>query len=160
MKRIILFPCLIAAFAMLSWAECPAGSVTVLVNKSNPTDSLSMAQLRKLMLGDVHAWPDKKPVLVVRREAGSPAFQCVLSAVVRMTEAEFKRYQMNAEFRGDEAVASKAAGSPASAMKLVVDSAGAITVLEGAAAAAVTANGILKIVRINGKVPGEAGYPL
>jgi ABC-type phosphate transport system substrate-binding protein len=157
MRTFILAILLALVFSGLSMAECPGGSVTVLVNKANPTDSLSMAQLRKLMLGDVRAWPDKKPVLVVRRDSASPAFQCVLTAVVRMTDAEFKRYQMNTEFRGDEAVPLKTAGSPATAIKLVGDTVGAITVVEASAAPAA---GNLKVVRINGKMPGEPGYPL
>ena len=51
----------IALFAILSAnavAQCASGSLVVLVNKNNPSDSLSMAQLRKLMLGDVRNWPD------------------------------------------------------------------------------------------------------
>ena len=139
-------------------AECAAGGLVVVVNKNNPSESLSMAQLRKLMLGDVRNWPDKKPVLVVRRDSSSPVFQCVLSAVVRMSDAEYKRYLMNVEFRGDDAVPLKTANSPANAAKLVVDAPGGITVVESSAAPA--AGGALKVVKINGKMPGEPGYPL
>ena len=139
-------------------AQCASGSLVVVVNKDNPSDSLSMAQLRKLMLGDVRNWPNKKPVLVVRRESASPVFQCVLSAIVRMTDAEFKRYQMNVEFRGEEAVPLKTATSPATAAKMVGDAPGAITVVESSAVP--PAGGSLKVVRINGKMPGDPGYPL
>ena len=131
------------------FAQCSPGGLVVLVNKDNPSDSLSMAQLRKLMLGDVRSWPNKKPVLVVRRESSSPVFQCVLSAIVRMTDAEFRRYQMNVEFRGEEAVPLKMAPSPATAEKIVTDSPGAITIVESSAVPA--GGGPFKVVRINGK---------
>lgn len=145
-----------AASACL-FGECSPNTLTVLVNKANPTESLSMPQLRKLMLGDVHSWPDKKPVLVVRRDAASPAFHCLLSAVVRMTESEFKRYLMNTEFRGEEAVPQRTAATADAAVKMVISVPGSIAIVEGAA---VQSNPALKVVRINGKMPGEPGYPL
>jgi hypothetical protein len=47
-------------------AECAPGLV-VIVNKMNATETLSVAQLRKLILGDVRAWPDRKAAMVVSR---------------------------------------------------------------------------------------------
>jgi ABC-type phosphate transport system substrate-binding protein len=161
MNRFILFLGLLALCAVATVpcaAQCTPGSLVVIVNKANPTDSLSMAQLRKLMLGDIKSWPDRKPVLLINREASSNAAKCILTAVVRMSDSEYRRYMMNAEFRGEEAVASKNSDSPATAARMVSDAPGAITVLESSALAGAGAN--TKVVRLNGKQPGEAGYPL
>ena len=49
----------------------------------------------------------------------------------------------------------KTANTPANATKMVSDSPGGITVVEGSAAPA--PGGVLKIVKINGKMPGEPG---
>ena len=68
-------------------AECIPGGMAVVVNKANPTESVSMAQLRKLILGDVRTWPDKKPVTVVTRDISGNLFKCVLVSIVRMTDA-------------------------------------------------------------------------
>src|ERR1035438_6073900 len=67
-------------------AQCLSGGMVVIVNKANATESLSMAQLRKLILGDVRTWPDRKPVLLVSREFSSDVFRCVLSSIVRMND--------------------------------------------------------------------------
>jgi hypothetical protein len=117
-----------------------------------------MGQLRKLMLGDVRDWPDRKPVVVVARESSSKVSQTVLSSVVRLTEAECRRYIMNAEFRGEEPMAVQTANSDVSAAKLVSSLAGSIAFVEASALPAIA--NTVKIVRVNGKLPGESGYPL
>jgi ABC-type phosphate transport system substrate-binding protein len=81
-------------------AQCLPGGLAVIVNKANATESLSMAQLRKLILGDVRTWPDKRPVTLVSRELSSDVFKCVLSSIIRMNDAEYHRYILSTEFRG------------------------------------------------------------
>jgi ABC-type phosphate transport system substrate-binding protein len=139
-------------------AQCAAGSLVVVVNKSNPTESLSMAQLRKLMMGDVHSWPDQKKVTLIARDTSSPVYKCVLSAVVRMSESEYRRYILNAEFRGEEPVSMKTADSGTTAAKAVAGSAGSIAVVE--AGTLQTVGDTVKVIKINGKQPGDSGYPL
>ena len=117
-----------------------------------------MAQLRRLLLGDLRNWPDKKPVSLVAPDPGSAAFKCVMSAVVRMSDAEYKRYIANAEFRGEDALELHTVATASAAAALVTKAAGAIAILDAAGAAAVAP--AVRILRINGKQPGEAGYPL
>ena len=139
-------------------AQCSANSLVVVVNKANSTESLSTAQLRKLVLGDVRGWPDHKPVTLVARDFASKPFECVLSMIVRQSPAEYRRYVMNAEFRGEDPMAIQTADSAASAAKLVAGSQGAIAIVEASALAAISSS--VKVVRVNGKAPGEPGYPL
>jgi len=139
-------------------AQCAPGSLAVVVNKANGTDSLSMAQLRKLMLGDVRGWPDHKPVTLVMRDFSSKVFECALSMVVRQSVPDYRRYVMNAEFRGEEPIAIQTAESAAAAAKTVAMYQGAIAIVEGNALPAIS--GAVKVLRVNGKSPGEAGYPL
>ena len=149
---------LVGVFCGAVSAQCAAGSLAVVVNKSNPTESLSMAQLRKLMMGDVHSWPDQQKVTLIARDPGSAVHKCVLSAVVRMSESEYRRYILNAEFRGEEPVSMKTADSGTTAGKAVAGSAGSISVVESGTLQ--TLGDAVKVIRINGKQPGEAGYPL
>jgi hypothetical protein len=139
-------------------AECPSGGMVVIVNKSNTTESLSMAQLRKLILGDVHTWPDKQPVMLVSRELSSDIFKCVLSSIVRMSDAEYHRYIMSTEFRGGDPPAVKTANSGAVAAKMIAALGGSIAVVPASELPAIA--GTVRVVRINGKELGEAGYPL
>ncbi len=149
---------LMEVFSAPASAQCTPNGLVVVVNKANPAESLSMAQLRRLLLGDLRQWPDKKAVSLVTPDPQSAAFKCVLSAVVRMTEAEYKRYIANAEFRGEEPVALQLAATPAAAAAMVNKAAGSIAIVDAAGAASV-ANSV-RVLRINGKQPGEPGYPL
>jgi hypothetical protein len=97
-------------------------------------------------------------VTIVSREPSSSVAQCVLSKVVRLTDAEYHRYLMNAEFRGEETVIARAANSDLNAAKIVAGSVSSFAVVDAASLPAIS--GSIKIVHINGKLPGEAGYPL
>ena len=117
-----------------------------------------MAQLRKLVLGDVHTWPDKSNVTLVATDQETAIFKCLLTAVVRMSLPEYRKYILNAEFRGDEPLRSKTVDSSPTALKIVAGFTGAISVVEASILA--TQAGTVKVLSINGKKPGETGYPL
>jgi len=138
-------------------AQCVPGGLAVIVNKGNPTESLSIAQLRRLILGDIRTWPDRKPVTLVSRETSSDVFKCVLSSIVRMSDGEYHRYIVSAEFRGGDPLAIKTVNSGEVAAKVIAGSAGSIAVVPANELPAIS--GAVRVVRVNGKEPGEAGYP-
>lgn len=148
----------ILAFTAALRAQAATPAVAVIVNKSNGVESLSMAQLRKLVLGDVREWPGKKAVNVVFRDSSSKVAQLVLSNVVRLNEGEYRRYIMNAEFRGEEPMAVQTANSDLTATKLVAGAEGSIAFVDPSSLPSMA--GQVKVVRVNGKLPGEPGYPL
>ena len=158
LKRLIVVSILLLMMSPAGRAQCAPGHLVVVVNKANSTDSLSMAQLRKLMLGDVRGWPDHKPVTLVTRDFSSKVFECALAAVVRQSVTDYRRYVMNAEFRGEEPIAIQTADSAASAAKIVASYQGAIAIVEGNALNSIAT--AVKVVKVNGKAPGETGYPL
>jgi len=139
-------------------AQCPANGLAVVVNKGNPTEGLSMAQLRRLLLGDMRNWPDKQKVSLVAPDPQSAAFKCLLSAVVRMTDVEYRRFIAGVQFRGDEPVDLHSASSGPAAAKMVSGAPGAIAIVESGALPAISSS--VRVLRINGKEPGESGYPL
>lgn len=139
-------------------AQCVPGGLAVVVPKNNPTDGLSTAQLRKLVLGDVRTWPDKSNVTLISTDQDGAVFKCLLSTVVRMSPQEYKKYIMNAEFRGDEPLRSKLVDSSGTALKVVAGYTGAISVVEASALSSLA--GSVKVLTLNGRKPGEPGYPL
>ncbi len=149
---------LVLIFCGSAYAQCLPGGLAVVVNKSNPVESLSMAQLRKLILGDVRAWQDHKPVSIVARAPSTKVFQCALSGIVRLSVAEFQRYVINAEFRGDEPMTIQVVDSDANAAKVVSGSAGAFAVVEANSLPSIGGN--VKVIHIEGKAVGQPGYPL
>lgn len=117
-----------------------------------------MAQLRKLILGDVRTWQDHKPVSMVARDSSTKAFQCALSGIARLSVAEFQRYVLNAQFRGDEPATIQVVDSDAAAAKMVGGSAGAFAIVEANSIPAIGA--AVKVIRVEGKALGQPGYPL
>jgi ABC-type phosphate transport system substrate-binding protein len=150
---------LILAFTSATHAQqCLPGGLAVIVNKSNSVESLSMGQLRKLILGDVRAWQDHKAVALVARDASSKVFQCELSSIVRQSAADYQKYIANAELRGDKPIVIQVVDSDEAAARAVSGSQGAFAVVE---ANSVAANGSgVKVIHIDGKALGQAGYPL
>jgi len=145
-------------FCACAHAQCVPGGLAVIVNKANPVESLSMAQLRKLILGDVRAWQNSKTVALVARDPSSKDFQCVLSTVVRLSVAEYHRYIISAEFRGDDPMVIQTVDSDATAGRSVSGSAGGLAVVEANSLPAM--GGSVKVIHIEGKALGQPGYPL
>jgi ABC-type phosphate transport system substrate-binding protein len=139
-------------------AQCIPGGMVVVVNKSNAIESLSLSQLRKLILGDVRTWQDRKQASFVARDPSTKDFQCVLSSIVRQSVADYHRYVINAEFRGDEPMNIKVVDSDTSAARAVSSLPGAFAVIEASSVSAVSTT--VKVIRIEGKELGQPGYPL
>ena len=152
----------IAIFCLPSFccldAQCVPGGLAVVVNKANPVESLSMAQLRKLILGDVRNWPNNKAVALIARDPASEVFQCALSSIVRLSPAEYHRYVISAEFRGDDPMVIQTVDSDASATRSVSATPGGLAIVQANSGAAAGAS--VKVVRVEGKALGQPGYPL
>jgi ABC-type phosphate transport system substrate-binding protein len=157
-KQGVRIAILLLIFGGAAGAQCLPGGLAVVVNKSNSVESLSMAQLRKLILGDVRTWQDRKQVALITRDPSTKAYQCLLSAVVRLSVGDYHRYIMNAEFRGDDPMAIQTVDSDSTAARYVSGSAGGLAVVEANSLPAI--GGAVKVLRIDGKTLGQPGYPL
>lgn len=157
-KYSVLIAMMFLLFLGCAGAQCVPGGLAVVVNKANPVESLSMSQLRKLILGDVRNWPNNKGVSLVARDPSSQVFQCELSSIVRLSVAEYHRYVISAEFRGDEPMAIQTVDSDAAALRSVGNAPGGLAIIQANSAAAAGAS--VKVVHVEGKALGQAGYPL
>jgi ABC-type phosphate transport system substrate-binding protein len=134
--------------------------LAVVVNKTNPIENLSQSQLRKILLGEVTQFPgvDHRKVVLVHRDPESEIYRQMLLRVLRMTPAEYQRYLLAIVFRGAEPIMIKTLNSDDTAAKFVFNVPNALAVI--AAAPASAAAQMVRIVRIDGKLPGEPGYGL
>lgn len=158
MRNALRFAILTLVFCGAARAQCVPGGLAVIVNKANSVESLSMAQLRRLVLGDVRTWQDRKPVNLIARDQSTKTFECMISTIVRQSVAEYRRYIINAEFRGDEPMVIQTAESDGAAAKLVAKYPGALAVVEAKSVPAMGDS--VKILRVDGKAVGQTGYPL
>ncbi len=156
--------CLKLPILLTMWiATTPAGIakepiLTVIVNKTNPADSISKVELRALLLGQIAQWPNKQPVILVERETTSQTFQRTLQLILRMSEGDYQRWLLQEEFRGKKPPLIKTLNSDEGAGKFVFNVPGAIAITDGVPSLAASSE--IKVLRVDGKLPGDPGYAL
>jgi len=129
--------------------------LVVIVNKGNPVENLSKAQLRKLILGEQDSWPGGKKVSVILRTPGQPERSGVLSSVCGMSEDDFNQHWMHANFAGETGGAPKALGSAVAVRQLVVTLPGGIGFVRAS-----EVNDSVKVVTVDGVSAGQPGYKI
>ena len=131
------------------------GDIAVVVRPDAPVDSLSLAEIRKVMLGDRQFWNSNLRVTLLIRAPAAREREVVLRTLYQMSEAQFRQYWISKVFRAEASSGPKIVYSNEMAVELVQAIPGSIAFVE----AGQTPKG-LKILKIDGKSPGEKGYPL
>ena len=151
------------ALALLLIAIAPAAaaaqqgraSVAIVVHPQTPIDNLSFNELRKIFRADQQFWPDQSRITLLVRAPVAAERDVVLNKIYGMSESEFRHFWIARMFKADVASGPKIVYSSEMARELVMAIPGAITFLpENAVVPG------LKVVRLNGLLPGAPGYPL
>ncbi len=129
--------------------------LAIIVNTANPTDNLSLAQLRSIFLAERAHWTNGQKITVVMREQGQPERAVILRVVCRMSETDFNQYSMHSTFTGQVQAAPKLLTSVTGVRKFVFNVPGAIGYVRAG-----EVDRSVKVVRIEGRLPGEEGYKL
>jgi len=129
--------------------------VAIVVRPDVPVTNLSFAELRRLMLGDRQYWSSNLPVTLLVRAPGAREREVVLKKIYQMSEAQFRQYWIAKVFRAEAASAPRIVYSNDMAAELALAIPGAVAFVESAQAP----KG-LKVLKIDGKLPGESGYAL
>ena len=151
--RLVIAAMTLAA-ATMSLAQT-GQDVAVIVHPKNTVDNLSMADLAKIFRGERQYWRSNMPVLVLLRSSGSYEREVVLRNVFHMTESQYKQYWVSKIMRAEATSPPTDLFSNGMAKEGVASIPGSI--------ACISASDIrpgVKVVRINGHLPGEPGYPL
>ena len=148
-----LLPALVFGVALPSAAI--GGDIAIVVRPDTPIDNLTLSQVRKLFLGERQSWSSTLPVTLLLRAPGARERDVPLRLIYRMTEAEFKQFWILKMFRAEAAAGPKTIYSNQMANELLLALPGSITFVETTQVPA-----SLKVVKIDGKLPGEPGYLL
>ncbi len=155
-KRLILCA---AALIALTGASANSARVqedlAIIVNKSNPVENISLADLRKIFLAERSRWPNGRKVTIVMREQGRAERSAALKLIYRMREQDFNRYFLNIKFTGEALEEPKLLASSDGMIKFVFNVPGAIGY-----ARASEVDSSVKVLRIDGLAPGQPGYKL
>lgn len=129
--------------------------IAVVVQPDTPVSNLSLAEVRKIFLGDRQYWTANTPVVLLIRAPVARERDVVLKVIYQMSESQFKQYWIAKIFRAESVSAPKVVYSNDMANELVAALPGAIAFVEARDVRSGT-----KVVRVDGRLPGEAGYPL
>jgi ABC-type phosphate transport system substrate-binding protein len=129
--------------------------VAVVVQPDTPVSNLSLAEVRKIFLGDRQYWTANTPVVLLIRAPVAKERNVVLKVIYQMSESQFKQYWIAKIFRAESVSAPKVVYSNDMASELVTALPGAIAFIDSRDVRPGT-----KVVRVDGRLPGDAGYPL
>ncbi|HAV64381.1 MAG TPA: hypothetical protein DCY13_18685 [Verrucomicrobiales bacterium] len=129
--------------------------VAIVVNPDNPVDELSFKDLRALLELQQQFWKNGNRVSLVTLKAGLPEKELVLKKVYFRTEDALNRYWMNRMFKAEIATIPKARASSDEVKQVVSRLPNGIGFID-----ATTVDASVKVLRIEGRLPGEAGYIL
>ena len=129
--------------------------IAIVVRPDVPVDNLTFAELRRLFLGDRQFWTSSLRVTLLVRAPGAREREVVLKTIYQMSEAQFRQYWIAKVFRAEAASGPRIVYSNEMAAELVSGMPGAVAFVE----ADLVPKG-LKVLKINGLLPGAKGYPL
>ncbi len=131
------------------------GDIAVVVRNDTPIDDLSFRDIRELLLGERQFWNSNLRVTLLIRAPAAHEREVVLKTIYRMTEAQFRQYWISKVFRAEATAGPKIVYSNEMANELVAVLPGSVAFVD----ATQVPKG-RKILKIDGKLPGETGYSL
>lgn len=130
--------------------------IAVAVNLNNAVANVSLTDLRKIFAGEKRTWPGGAPVKLIVRGANCRERQTLLR-LLGMSESEYKQYWTAQVFRGDAAAEPLTVPSFGMVKEAIKIFPGAIAFVD---AQEVKPGMDLKVIRVEGRLPGDDGYPV
>jgi ABC-type phosphate transport system substrate-binding protein len=147
-----------AAFALmpiLASAQAGPGDLAIIAHPDVPVDALTLPELRQVFKGERQYWSKDLPVVLFVRAASSAERTAVLKVIFQMAEQQFQNYWTAKTFRAEAGSSPKNLTSNELTQRFVAAKPGAV----GFMAASDVKPGV-KVLRIDGRLPGEQGYKL
>jgi hypothetical protein len=129
--------------------------VAVVVNPSNPITGISSLDLHRIFAGDKIAWNGSLAVIPFVRAAEARERHVLLDKVMRMSESEYRNYWLHKIYGGAASREPLALYSNGMVLEAVRSEKGGIALIH----AADVKSGV-KVIKVDGFLPGSQGYPL
>ena len=151
---LLLLGCICLGCAVMA-AQSHDADVAIVVHPDTPVNNLTLAEVRKVFLGERQYWNANIPVVLLIRAPVARERNVVLKTIYQMSESQFKQYWIAKIFRAESATAPKVVYSNDMANELATAIPGAIAFIDVREVRPGT-----KVIRVDGRLPGEPGYPL
>jgi ABC-type phosphate transport system substrate-binding protein len=132
-----------------------AGELAVVVNPQNPVAELSVSELREILLMERQHWGGGRRIYLILPASGTPEKGLLLGQALRMNEDALRRHYLGKLYGGEIPAFPGTAPSGDAARKVVSHAPNALAVVDSAAI-----DPTVKVLRIGGRRPGDAGYLL
>jgi ABC-type phosphate transport system substrate-binding protein len=146
---------LIAVAARASGQVPAAEGLAIVVHRANPIDALTRQELRRIFMLDTQTWPHGRKITVVLREKGQPERAEAIRLICGLSEPEFERHVLYQTFRGSVDRAPRSIQSASAMLRFIFNTPGAIGYVH-----ADEVDDTVKVLPIDGLLPGDAKYPL
>jgi ABC-type phosphate transport system substrate-binding protein len=128
---------------------CQARDLAIVVNKSNTASKLTAAELENLLKARVQNWPDGKKIKIFLTNPDSPENRIILEHACKVKSEDIK--SVVASRKADVQVVD----SDEIVLMMVGNNPGAIGIVN-----VYSINSHVKVLKVDEKLPIEAGYPL
>ena len=155
MRRLIF--CALLPIAILAPATDtkPTAEFAVVASPDVSVTNLTIADLRKLFLGDRQFWTPKLRVALLLRAPVARERAAVVWTICKMSEAQFGQHWIGKVMRAECTSSPLQFTSNQQALNLVSNTPGAIAIVNASQVPSGT-----KVLAIEGKLPNQPGYKL
>jgi hypothetical protein len=136
-------------------ADSATSDVAVVVNSTVPVGDMSFTELRRVFLGDRQFWSSSLRISVLLHAPAARERDVLLKTVYEMSEAQLRQHWIGKVFRAEAPSAPQMFFSDEEIVQALAAIPGSI--------AAVDVTRIprgLRVLKIDGRMPGEPGYRL
>ena len=136
-------------------ADSSSGDVAVVVNSTVPVGEMSFTELRRVFLGERQFWSSSLRISLLLHAPAARERDVLLKTVYEMSEAQLRQHWIGKVFRAEAPSAPQMFFSDEEIVQALAAIPGSI--------AAVDATRIprgLRVLKIDGRLPGESGYRL
>lgn len=137
-------------------AAAPTAEYAVIVSKAVEVDSLTVDELRRILTFRRTHWKAGQAVQILLPPTGSETRKFLLSRIYNLSEADLRRLILERIFQAEIDFAPKVVNSDRDAVAFVASGRSMIAVVD----ATTRALRDVRVIRIDGKLSGDAGYPL
>ena len=132
-----------------------SAGVAIVVHPSTPVSDISLPELRRIFRGEQATWPNDDPIVLLVRTPLPAEREVVLGRIYQMSDTELRQFWLGRIFRDPTATGPRVVSDTDTARRLLASLPGAISFLP-----ADQVGPGMRVLRIDGKLPGEPGYPL
>lgn len=136
-------------------AAAEAGDVAIIVHRSHPESGLTMAELNRVFRMEQQHWKAGDRIEVVLQASGSEKDTIIQTRVLGLRASELPAFWLGKTFRGEITAAPRSLASDVSVKQLVGANLHAVGYVDS-----LLLDESVKALKIDGKSPGEPGYPL